>query len=164
MLLSAFLMIGILHAEEADKEEPLKEGDKAPPFALESDKSPKLLRLSDFQGQKLVLVFSRANWCPYCMQQVKDLQEHYDDIKAQNAEVLIVFREELTGIEGLNKIRSMTEAKMPLALDPGKEETGKYSSEGFHTYIIDRQGLILKILPGTKVDRPEPEAILAALR
>jgi len=172
--IAVMLVLGLLVAHsifladsEARGEEmpgTIKEGEPAPDFSLEQDQSPKRVQLSNFAGKKLVLVLSRANWCPFCMAQLNDLQAHYDRIQGENAEVLIVFREEATGIEGLKKIRMMTSATMPLALDLGGESTAPYSQEGFPTYLIDEQGLVIKVFSGTKEKRPSAESILAELR
>lgn len=141
----------------------LKVGDEAPAFTLDGE-SAEPVKLSDFKGKKLVITFNRANWCPFCMKQVVDLQKHYGDIKAEGAELLIIFREEATGAEGLKKIREKTKATMPLALDLEAEKTGAYSPEGFDTYILDEEGKIVTILHGTKPDRPMGDEILKQLR
>ncbi|MEX0793434.1 MAG: peroxiredoxin family protein [Pirellulaceae bacterium] len=153
-----------IEARAEEKPAAIKEGGPAPDFSLEQDQSSKRVQLSNFAGKKLVLVLSRANWCPFCMAHLKDLQAHYDRFQGENAEVLVIFREEATGIEGLNKIREMTDAKMPLALDLGGEKTAQYGQEGFPTYLIDEQGVVTKILSGTKAERPTAESILAELR
>ncbi len=166
MLIKCFpatmLLIGAMCASGLMAEE-LKEGDKAPQFALAGEGAD-LIKLADFRGKKLVLTFNRANWCPFCMKQIEDLQKHYDKIKQEGAEVLVVFREEATGAEGLKKIRHTTQAEMPLAVDLNAEKTKAYSPEGFDTYLLDEEGKILKILEGTKADRPVAEEILKALR
>lgn len=159
---STFLAGTKTHAE--DKPGAIKEGEPAPDFSLEQDQSTKRVQLSNFRGKKLVLVLSRANWCPFCMAQLKDLQAYYDRIQGENAEVLVVFREEATGMEGLKKIRKMTGAKMPLALDLGGELTAHYSQVGLSTILINEQGIVAKILSGTKEERPTAKTILAELR
>lgn len=149
-------------AAQSDAAE-LKAGDEAPAFTLDGE-SADPVKLSDFKGKKLVITFNRANWCPYCMKQVTDLQKHYGEIKDAGAELLVVFREEATGADGLKKIRDKTKATMPFALDLEAEKTGAYSPEGFDTYVIDEQGKIITVLEGTKPDRPMGDEILKVLR
>ncbi|MEW4561376.1 peroxiredoxin family protein [Bremerella sp. JC770] len=141
----------------------LKVGDKAPQFSLKGEGAD-TINLTDFKGKKLVLSFNRANWCPFCMKQVVDLQKNYDAIKEQGAEVLIIWREEATGSDGLKKIRDRTKATMPFALDLEAAQTGVYSTEGFDTYVIDEQGNIAAVLDGTKKERAMSDAILEELK
>ena len=51
----------------------------------------------------------------------------------------------------------------PLLLDSEPFATKAYSQEGFHTYVIDPQGIVRADLPGTKMKRPGPEKIMAAV-
>ena len=166
MFTKAMLWIGLvlvgLTASPAMAGE-LKVGDKAPAFTLEGE-GAEPVKLADFQGKKLVISFNRANWCPFCMKQLVDLQKNYDAIQKAGAEVLVVWREESTGAEGLKKIREKTKAKMPFALDLGAKKTGQYSPEGFDTYIVDEQGKIVAIIEGTKPDRAMGDEILKQLR
>lgn len=141
----------------------LKVGDKAPEFSLKGEGAD-TVNLADFKGKKLVITFNRANWCPFCMKQVVDLQKHYDAIKDSGAELLVIWREEATGSDGLKKIRERTKATMPFALDLEAEKTGAYSSEGFDAYIVDEEGKITAILEGTKPDRAMGDAILEKLK
>ena len=159
--LTSLLLACLLVLPAAAQE--LKEGDKAPRFEVAGE-GAKPISLADFKGQKLVLTFNRANWCPFCMRQIEDLQQSYDEIKKHGAEVLVIFREEATGVEGIKKIRQTTKAEMPMAVDLNAEKTKQYSPEGFDAYIIDEEGKIKKILKGTKPDRPLGAEILGALR
>ncbi|PQO38178.1 peroxiredoxin family protein [Blastopirellula marina] len=154
-----FLLLFSVHANGAE----LKVGDKAPAFTLDAE-SAEPVKLADFKGKKLVITFNRANWCPFCMKQITDLQKHYGDIQDAGADLLVVFREEATGAEGLKKIREKTKATMPFALDLEAEKTGAYSPEGFDTYILDEEGTIIAVLEGTKPDRPMGDEILKVLR
>lgn len=142
----------------------LEEGAKAPDFKA-TDLEGKEVKLSDWVGKKqLVVVFSRAHWCPFCMGQLKNLQENYEDISKAGGEVIVVFREERDGVEGLMKSKKVAGAEFPLLLDLGAKNTADYSTSGFTTYIIDQEGKVKKILAGTKPKRPKAEAIIAALK
>lgn len=141
----------------------LKVGDQAPTFSLKGEGAD-TINLADYKGKKLVITFNRANWCPFCMKQVVDLQKNYDAIKDAGAELLIIWREEATGSDGLKKIRERTKATMPFALDLEAQKTGSYSPEGFDAYILDEEGKITAILEGTKPDRPLGDAIVAKLK
>ena len=138
-------------------------GKPAPDFKATNIEG-KEVKLSDWIGKKqLVVVFSRAHWCPFCMGQLKDLAKHQKAIHEHDAEIIIVFREEKDGPDGLLKSQQISGAKFPLLLDLDKKSSGDYSTTGFTTYIIGKNGNVKEILAGTKPKRPKSEAILKAL-
>jgi len=141
----------------------IKEGSKAPTFELTNSEGG-TSKLSDFtEDSSVVLVFSRAHWCPYCMGQTKLLQKAYDEIQEAGAEVVVVYREEKDGVEGLKQIREITGAKFPLLLDLNNKQTGEYSKTGYTTYVIDSDGKVTDIIDGIKTQRPTVKQILTAL-
>jgi peroxiredoxin len=61
----------------------------APAFAL-VDLSNKVIRLADFKGKNLVLVFYvNNNWMP-CLTQLGELQDRLSEIRSLNAEVIAI--------------------------------------------------------------------------
>ena len=97
------------------------------------------------------------------MRQLVELREAAEKLSDRNAVVVVVFREENLGVEGLRKSRENTAAKFTLLIDPKSKATSDYSRGGFNTYIIDEQGVVRSVLTGTKVKRPATKAVLAAL-
>ena len=91
------------------------------------------------------------------------LQENYDAIREHDAEVIVVFREDQEGVEGLKKCRDSADAEFPLLSDLNKESSGAYSGDGFQTYVIDKAGVIRAVLDGTLRDRPMADEILSRL-
>jgi len=161
LLLVGAVAFFVTTAAEAGK---IEEGSQAPDFKA-TNLEGKEVKLSDWVGKKqLVVVFSRAHWCPFCMGQLKDLQKHYAEITKAGGEVIVVFREERDGVEGLEKSQKAANAEFPLLLDLGAKATPDYSTTGYTTYIIDKEGKVKKILAGTKPKRPKAEAIIAALK
>ena len=139
-------------------------GDQAPDFQA-TNIHGKTVELSDWIGEKkLVVVFSRAHWCPFCMGQLKDLSKHYSEISKAGGEVIVVFREERDGVAGLKKSQQTGSTEFPLLLDLGAKNTPAYSTTGFTTYIINKKGKIETILNGVKKNRPKSEAIIEALK
>lgn len=60
-------------------------GKPAPDFVL-LDQDGKDFRLSAQRGSKVLIVFYRGHWCPYCMAQLKDLaanQAKFEDLKVK---------------------------------------------------------------------------------
>lgn len=97
------------------------------------------------------------------MRQLVELQENYPAIQEQDAEVIVVFREDEDGVEGLEKSRDHAGAEFPLLSDLGAESSSAYSGTGFQTYVIDKAGVIRAVLDGTLRDRPMADEILSQL-
>ncbi|MDG2388966.1 MAG: peroxiredoxin family protein [Planctomycetaceae bacterium] len=152
------LLTNVSHADE------VKQGDKAPDFKA-SNIEGETVKLSDWVGEKkMVVVFSRAHWCPFFMRQLKELSNHYEDISKAGGEVIVVFREDKDGAEGLKKSQKTGATKFPLLLDLGAKEIADYSTTGYTTYIIGKDGTVENILAGKKSKRPSAHAIIEAVK
>ncbi len=100
------------------------------------------------------------------MAQLVQLQDSVSDlIKKHNANVLVVFREESEGQEGLKKVVEQTKTEFTLALDSNAEETKRYSpGKMVHDgYIIDSEGVIRAVLAGTRYDRAQADEFAKVL-
>ena len=74
-LLAVFLLSTLALALDYPLAKPQIEsnaGKPAPDFVLK-DQDGKDFRLADQKGSKVLIVFYRGHWCPYCMAQLKDL-------------------------------------------------------------------------------------------
>lgn len=143
--------------------EPLKVGDAAPDFTL-SNADDKPVKLSSFRDQKsVVLLFSRAQWCPYCLGHMKLMQARHADFQKAGAQIVAVFREDQAKVDGLRKVRTATNAEFVLLTDFRAEQTKAYSPEGYAAYVIDAKGIIRAIIPGTKAGRPDVDKLLEAV-
>ena len=100
------------------------------------------------------------------MEQLVQLQGDLGDlIEKCNVSVLVVFREESEGQEGLRKVAEQTKTEFTLALDTDAEETKRYSpGKMVHdSYIIDSEGVIRAILAGKRYDRARSNGFAEAL-
>ncbi len=77
--------------------------------------------------------------------------------------MLAVHREESEGVKGLQKTLEKTQVRFPVLLDPGAKLTARYSTTGFTTYVVDKQGKIRAVLEGTKTNRPTADSIFKEL-
>ena len=76
----------------------------APDFEL-TDTSQQTIRLSDYQGKKLiVLVLNRGFVWPYCRKHLEQLRQDYAEFQARNAEILAI------GPDGPNAFKRHWEA------------------------------------------------------
>ena len=95
------------------------------------------------------------------MKQLVQLQEHADEFKELNAELIFVYREEEEGVDGLKKIKDNVNTTYRLALDFEKKSTGAYSPKKrtFDNYVIDSKGTVRGIVDGTLRDRATAEEL-----
>lgn len=91
------------------------------------------------------------------------MQESYDKFEELDTEVIAVFREEKDD-GGLKKSLERIKATFPLVSDLDSEKTKAYSDEGFATYLVNKNGKVAAILPGTKKRRPGSKKVLEELR
>ncbi len=64
-------------------------GKPAPEFELK-DQDGKLVKLSSLRGSKVLLVFYRAHWCPYCMSQLRDIAANIQKFEKLNVRVIAI--------------------------------------------------------------------------
>ena len=100
------------------------------------------------------------------MAQLVQLQEKLaESIEKHQATVLVIFREEEEGQEGLEKVVEQTNTTYTLALDTPADQTKAYSPGKMNhaSYIIDSNGVIQSVLEGTRYERAEVDAFVDAL-
>jgi peroxiredoxin len=100
------------------------------------------------------------------MRQLVQLQKHADEFENLNAEMLVVFREESEGVDGLKKIKEKHNTTFRLALDFNKKSSKAYSPEemSFDNFVIDSSGRVRGIIDGTLRDRATAEELIKILR
>lgn len=146
---AAILFSGLVFqmlATSASSAEPLPSDDNlAPDFALEAMDGA-TIRLSDFQGQIVILNFW-ATWCPPCRYEIPSfitLQEEYADdvtfigvsLDERGWDAVRPFAEEL----GIN---------YPIVLDDGRVSSEYGGADVLPTtFLIDREGRIEVYAPG----------------
>lgn len=139
----------------------LKEGTSAPDFML-NDKDGNPVRLSDFRGKKVVLYFYPKDNTPGCTKQACAFRDAYDGFKADDIVVIGISKDssqshqkfaEKYGLPFL--LLSDPELIAIQAYDVWKEKKlyGKTSLGVMRsTYIIDEEGVIIKVFEKAKPD------------
>jgi peroxiredoxin len=126
---------------------PLAPGTIAPDFAL-PDASGRPIRLSDFRGRPVVLVFYPLDWSPGCSQQLDLYQQELEEFNRRNAQLLAVSVDSVYSHGAWAAVRGI---EFPLLSDfhPKGEVAKRYSvwreQDGFSEralYVIDPQGVI----------------------
>ena len=146
----------------------LKTGMKAPDFNL-LDKNGNTVRLSDFQGKKVVLYFYPKDNTPGCTRQACAFAASYEQFKAQDATVIGISKDSVA-----SHLKFAQKYDLPFILlsDPElqaiqaygvwqkKKLYGKVSMGVVRTtYIINEQGIIEKVMPKVKPDTNAAEIL-----
>ena len=150
----------------------LETGTKAPDFSL-PDQNGSTVRLSDFQGKKVVLYFYSKDNTPGCTRQACAFAASYEQFKTRNVIVIGISKDSVA-----SHLKFSQKHDLPFILlsDPelqaiqaygvwqekklyGKVSMGVVRS----TYIIDEQGVITHAMPKVKPDTNAAD-VLAALR
>ena len=149
----------------------LETGTKAPDFSL-PDQNGSTVRLSDFQGKKVVLYFYSKDNTPGCTRQACAFAASYEQFKTQNVIVIGISKDSVA-----SHLKFSQKHDLPFILlsDPElqaiqaygvwqeKKLYGKVSMGVVRTtYIINEQGIIEKVMPKVKPDTNAAE-ILAYL-
>ena len=126
-IIAAFLsvfMLQIAFAQEAP--EGLFIGSKAPDFKAK-DQNGNEVRLKDLLKKgKVVLVFYRGQWCPYCNRELSRIQDSIQLIKDKGAMVLAVSPEKQ---ESITATVEKTKAEYPVLYDEGLKIMKAYDVE-----------------------------------
>jgi peroxiredoxin len=133
--------------EGAARTAPLPVGTKAPDFAL-PDASGRLVKLGDFRGQPLVIVFYPLDWSPGCSQQLDLYQHELDEFTRRGARLVGISVDSVYSHGAWAAVRGIG---FPLLADfnPRGEVARKYKvyrdDLGFTDralYVIDGEGVI----------------------
>ena len=94
------------------------------------------------------------------MAQLVELRDNAGDLfEEHEANVIVVFREESEGQEGLEKVVQTTKTEFTLALDTPADQTKRYSpgDQVHDSYVIDSKGVIRGIIAGKRYDRAQTD-------
>ena len=126
---------------------PLPVGTEAPEFAL-PDASGQVVRLSDYRGKPVVLVFYPLDWSPGCSQQLDLYQSELDEFEKRGAQLLAISVDSVYSHGAWAAVRGI---EFPLLADfhPKGEVARRYGvyrgAEGFSEralYVVDGEGMI----------------------
>ncbi|MFW6288974.1 MAG: thioredoxin-dependent thiol peroxidase [Spirochaetota bacterium] len=149
----------------------LKEGDKAPEFAL-TDDAGNTVSLKDFAGKKVVVYFYPKDDTPGCTREACSFRDNYDAILEKGAVVIGISPDDESSHE---KFKSKYNLPFYLLADPekrvieafgawGEKERDGKVSEGLlrSTFVIDEDRTVIKAWPQVNPDE-HAEEVLAAL-
>ncbi|RFS87043.1 peroxiredoxin [Actinomadura spongiicola] len=148
----------------------LQAGSPVPEIALQ-DTEGRVVRLSDFQGERAVLIyFLRATSCPVCNRHVQDLIRSRDEFAANGVQVLIAAPDGRAKADAW-KARRLVPFPVLVGREGSPHETFGLHRKVFGTMrqsgsvLIDSQGIVRHVhgatMPTSGYDK---KAINAAIR
>jgi peroxiredoxin len=148
-IIALFLFCSIFSARQAACIDTAMIGKLAPPFTL-ADANGKQVALSDYTGKVILLNF----WATYCESCVKEMPSLHNLFNAYEKKGLIVLAISKDNSEA--DVRSFIKKKpitLPVLLDKDQEVSfDLYCVSRLPTsFLIDRAGIIIKIIIGEKV-------------
>lgn len=149
----------------------LKEGTKAPAFALESSEGG-TVRLADLRGKWVVLYFYPRDATPGCTTEAQGFRDHKSALEEHSAIVLGVSKDSIASHQ---KFAAKQALNFPLLSDPEGATIEKYGAWGEKnmygkksmgiirsTVLIDPEGVVRKVWPKVRV-AGHVEEVVAAL-
>lgn len=138
-VLTNFLLGNLTKTGITDPGTGIEKGDTPPQFTLENLQGEQM-KLSDFEGKKVILNFW-ATWCQPCRAEMPAFLEY----SKQNKDV-VVLAVNMTHKDSAAKIESFVEdtgLTFPIVLDEEGDVSKAYSVINIpSTYFIDEQGII----------------------
>jgi len=142
----------------------MKVGDRAPEV-LGKDENGKEIRLSDFQGRKLVLYFYPKDNTSGCTAEACSLRDGFQELQAKGYEVVGVSKDSAASHQ---MFKAKHQLPFPLIADVDHtllEAMGAWGEKTMYgkkvfgtirtTFVIDEQGVIERIFTGKQVNTKE---------
>lgn len=153
----------LLRPAPAGSGEGLATGRPAPGFAVRDLAGGQPIRLSDLRGQVVVANFW-ATWCISCRTEMPALEQVYQQYRDQG---LVVLGLNIGGESDVS-VRSFAERyqlTFPIGIDDGGAVTGTYKVISLpSTYIIGRDGVIRRMVPGAVTEEQLEQMVAEALQ
>lgn len=114
---------------------------RAPDFSL-ATLDGDFVSLSDFQGDKVVLIDFWATTCDPCLAEMPELIELYEKKKDQGFEILAIATDDSQTQAAVSATVAKYDMPFPILLDPETEVMDLYNPKGIlpFTVIVDRSG------------------------
>ncbi len=145
-------------------------GDMAPDFELSNGAGEKV-KLSDFRGQKVVVVFYPLAFSGICQNEMVDYNSKADQIRANGAKVLGISVDSHFAVGAFSDALGLDESITLLSdfhAHSAGQAYGAYNAElGIHerlTVVVDEDGRIIYKVHNAPLERRDESEALAALK
>lgn len=147
-------------------------GKPAPGFTLK-DQDGNDFTLSSQRGRKVLIVFYRGHWCPYCMAQLKDLAANKAKFEKAGVRIVAISAD---AMEMARKVHEKAvKREFTVLSDPDLKVIkayGLFQEEGINkadiairtTVLVDENGVeVFRRVSATAADIPKAEELLARI-
>lgn len=122
----------------------LKTGDSIPNVTLQTMEGKPFALKTDLKNQPAILIFYRANWCPYCNEHLSDLQDYEKQFIKLGYKIIAISTE---APDQLQVTKSKTFVKYTLLSDEEREAIKAFGVENGpiavpSVFIVDKNGII----------------------
>jgi peroxiredoxin len=122
----------------------LKVGDHIPNVTLKTMKSESFNLTEDLKNQAAIIIFYRAQWCPYCNEHLSELQDYEKQFIKLGYKVIAISSE---SPDDLSITKTKTFAKYLLLSDEEKKAIQGFGVENGNVaipsvFIVDKTGTI----------------------
>jgi len=167
-------VIGVVTVAWAGRENyrPVITGADAPDFTVAALDGGQV-KLSDFRGEKVVLVNVWATWCAPCVVEMPSMQRLYDALEGEDFEILAVSVDaplgelDFFGNPGgdLGAFAAELELTFPILHDPAGQIQRLYQTTGVpESFIVGKDGVIYRKVAGpTEWDSTQNEELVRRL-
>jgi peroxiredoxin len=147
-------------------------GKAVPDFVLK-DQSGKDFRLADQKGTKVLIVFYRGSWCPYCMAQLKDLAANKAKFDKLNVKIVAISAD--MPEMGRKVYEKAVNQQFTVLSDPELrviKEYGLFQGKGINavetairtSLLVDEKGVeVFRRVSKSAADIPSAEELLARI-
>lgn len=146
----------------------LKVGNNTPQFSL-NDQNGNLVNFADYKGKKLVVFFYPKDHTPGCTRQACTFRDTYEEFKKKNVTVIGISKDNTSSHIKFEKdyqlpFTLLSDTDLKVANDFGvvveKNMFGKKSiGMSRSTFIIDENGVIIKVFPKADPDNNAQEIL-----
>ena len=148
--------------------DPVPVGRKAPDFSATTAEG-KAIKLSDYRHKKnVVLIFYQGSFCSVCAAQLTNLQNHFSDFKAQDAEIIAISAD-----DKMHAMKSIGENGLTFPVIPDEQKKlihdfgiPNVSKKGIawpSAFVIDKQGVVQMSFANAEGHRLHSNEILPVL-
>ena len=140
-------------------------GASAPDFSLPTLDGD-TVSLSDYEGEKVVLIDFWATTCDPCLAEMPELVKLYEEKKSQGFEVLAISTDGPETRSQVSQTVSKLNMSFPILLDEETEVMDRYNPKGAmpFTAVIDRSGsIVLKRVGYQPGDEKSWKSLVAAV-
>lgn len=116
------------------------DGKKAPDFELQ-DLSGKPVKLSQYRGDRAVMMYFWATWCPYCVAAKPKVAKLRREISEKDMEILGINVGSGDSLERLKRFQEGHPSNWPILYDGDSKVSKLYGVQGIPLFVIvDKDG------------------------